>query len=270
MATYAIGDIQGCFEPFRRLLKQLKFRSARDQLWLTGDLVNRGGESLEVLRWVYRHRKQVRMVLGNHDIHLLALAAGAIERPEAELKEVIEAHDGEILLAWLRRQPLLLRDRQRRLVMVHAGLHPAWKFKQAEALAAEVEALLRHRRWYDRIGQLYGPRRSWKDTLTGATRRRSIASVLTRVRFLGAEGQFDDRHSGPPGSQPAGLFPWFELPARRSPRQTVLFGHWAALGYYHSPTAVALDTGCVWGGRLTAVSLKRLDRPLSVPARRPA
>lgn len=268
MSTWAIGDVQGCYDPLRRLLKKLGYKASRDRLWFVGDLVNRGGESLDVLRWIYRHRDQVTVVLGNHDIHLLAHAAGAIERPEPELTEIVQAHDGPKLIDWLRHQPLLHRDRSRRLNMVHAGLHPAWKLKQAAALAGEIEALLRHMEWRQRIGQLYGPRRSWKEKLTGAERRRSIAAILTRVRFLGPDGQFDDTQSGPPGSQPAGLQPWFDLPDVRSPRQTVLFGHWAALGYYYSPRVVGLDSGCVWGNRLTAVNLDQLDKPISVPARR--
>ncbi|MEM9529555.1 MAG: symmetrical bis(5'-nucleosyl)-tetraphosphatase [Pseudomonadota bacterium] len=264
MTRYVVGDVQGCYDDLRRLLDRVAFDPGRDKLWFAGDLVNRGGQSLKVLRFAFKHRKSVRAVLGNHDLHLLALAAGAVKRPERELAQVVAAPDADELIHWLRHQRLLKLFKKRKTILVHAGIHPTWKPREARARARELERLLQARDWEERIGQLYGNKPSWDLNLTGSSRRRAIAATLTRMRYLDAEGRFDAEHKGPPGTQRRGLKPWFAWPQERKKSWRVLFGHWATLGYHVTPSAVCLDSGCVWGGALTAVDLRRPERPFQV------
>lgn len=254
MALFAIGDVQGCRQRLEVLLATLSFAPARDRLWFVGDLVNRGPDSVGVLRLVERLGGAV--VLGNHDLHLLAVAAGARPLKASDtFTDVLEAGDREGLLDWLARQPLMLRDDDSGWAMVHAGLPPAWDVETASRLAREVEATLRSRHG-DRefLAQMYGddPGR-WEENLTGMERIRFIINAFTRIRFCDANGALDFSHTGPPGSQPANLHPWFELWPHRSHR--LVFGHWAALGAGDHGNAVSTDSGCVWGGRLTAVRL---------------
>lgn len=254
MALYAIGDVQGCRRHLEDLLAALNFEPARDRLWLVGDLVNRGPDSVGTLRLVKRLGAGV--VLGNHDLHLLAVAAGARALKASDtFTDVLEAGDREGLLAWLARQPLMLRDDDAGWAMVHAGLSPAWDVETAGRLAREVEAALRTRH-ADRefLGQMYGdyPDR-WDESLTGMERIRFIINAFTRIRFCDADGALDFDRSGPPGSQPANLHPWFELWPHRSHR--LVFGHWASLGAGDHGNVISTDSGCVWGGRLTAVRL---------------
>ncbi len=264
MATYAIGDIQGCFEPLERLLSKISFRRGRDRLWLAGDLVNRGPASLEVLRWARGLGRSVVAVLGNHDLHLLAAACG-IREPRASdtLDHVLSAHDREPLLDWLRNQPLLLRERGH--AMVHAGLHPAWTLDQAARLAHEVERELRARDWDNRLEAIYHRRtKPWKKKLVGATRVRTALSVFVSIRCVDEHGGLCD-FSGAPEDAPKGCRPWYALRSGRD-EPTLLFGHWAMLGHRMTTSWIALDSGCVWGNALTAVRLE--DREVfQVPAR---
>jgi bis(5'-nucleosyl)-tetraphosphatase (symmetrical) len=260
MALYAIGDIQGCAAAFDALLRKLKFRPSRDRLWLVGDLVNRGPDSLGVLRRVMGLGRSVTCVLGNHDLHLLATVAGRRERsPGDTFHDVLGAPDADAIIDWLRHRPLLHHDASARRVLVHAGIPPIWSVQQARAAAREIEELLRGRRWRHALKHMYGNQpAAWRPDLDREERRRFTINALTRMRYCDRRGRLDLTESGPPGSQRKGLMPWFDVPDRPAAGTQVVFGHWAALGLLRRPDVLALDTGCVWGNRLTAV---RLDRP---------
>ncbi|MFK7956480.1 MAG: symmetrical bis(5'-nucleosyl)-tetraphosphatase [Lysobacterales bacterium] len=264
MTRYVIGDVQGCFDALKRLLKVLRFDPEKDRLWFAGDLVNRGGQSLEVLRFAVKHAHACHAVLGNHDLHLLAQAAGISKRDEPELQQILDADDGADLVDWVRRQPLLKTFPRRKIMLSHAGLHPHWSVGTAQDLAAAVEQRLRGADWKTRIEKVYGGKSTWEATLKGRQKLRAITATLTRMRYLDGKGAFDAENKGPPGSQQSHLFPWFSLPHVRPEGWRVLFGHWATLGYHVSEDAVCLDSGCVWGGPLTAVALRDLDTPIQV------
>ncbi len=254
MSTYAIGDVQGCFDTLEALLARIRFDPRRDRLWLAGDLVNRGPKSLEVLRWARDAGDAVTAVLGNHDLHLLAVAAGARGRKHRDtLDDVLRAPDAEALLDWLRSRPLVHREGDR--LMVHAGLHRDWTADDAQALAAEVEDALRGRHWAREVAALFGGAPPWTPSQRGRDRHAAIAAVMTTIRVCDANGMPDRDFKEGPEAIPPGLFPWFDVPGRRSADVTVLFGHWAALGFLRRPGLLGLDTGCVWGDRLTAVRL---------------
>lgn len=257
MPIYVIGDVQGCFLSLQRLLRQIDFDPARDRLWLAGDLVNRGPRSLETLRWAYRHRSIVTTVLGNHDLHLLACAEGLRQaRTKDTLGDVLAAEDGPLLLDWLRRRPFLHEEGG--FVLVHAGLLPVWTLEEAATLAREIEAALRDSAGHETLKGIYGaPTVAWNSSLRGGKRWRALAAVFTTLRMCGQDGRPFYDFSGAPELAPHGLLPWYEVPHRRGDT-TVLFGHWAALGFRTAPGAVALDSGCVWGGKLTAVRLPDL------------
>ncbi len=271
MTLYAIGDLQGCGAPFDALLAALEFDPARDRLWLVGDLVNRGPESLSVLRRVMALGAAVTTVLGNHDLHLLAAAAG-IRRPSAQdtLQPVLAAHDRDELLDWLRRRPLIHYDEPAGRVLVHAGIPPAWSVAEAIGHAREVEAELAGAGWRDALADMYGngPSR-WSAGLPRAERLRYTINALTRMRFCTPDGRLDLEPAGPPGSQPAGLVPWFDAPDRAARDTHIVFGHWSALGLLRRPDVTALDTGCVWGRALTAVPLEPPGEPCAVECSRP-
>jgi bis(5'-nucleosyl)-tetraphosphatase (symmetrical) len=256
MAVYAIGDVQGCLDPLRRLLTQLGFGVTRDTVWFTGDLVNRGPDSLAVLRFVRGLGAAAVTVLGNHDLHLLAVAAGAAPRKALDtLDEVLTAPDREELLAWLRGRPLLHHDAALNYTLVHAGLLPQWDLADAQRLARETERAL-HERTAEFFQHMYGNLPDhWREDLGGYARLRVIINAFTRLRFCDLEGNFDLRQKGAPGSQPPDLLPWFRVPGRRSARLRVVFGHWSALGRHCADNVIALDSGCVWGRTLTAVRL---------------
>lgn len=256
MATYAIGDVQGCFGELQALLAAIRFDARSDRLWFVGDLVNRGPASLAVLRFVKELGDAAITVLGNHDLHLLTYAAGlAKPREDDTLDEVLAAPDRDILLDWLRRLPMLHAEREH--ILVHAGLLPQWDAAQAQSLAREVEAALRGPGHREFLATLYGgtPDR-WDDRLQGADRLRVIVNAMTRMRFCTAEGVMEFRSKGDAASAPRGYLPWFEVPGRRSGGYTVICGHWSALGLRMAPGLLALDSGCVWGGRLSAVRLE--------------
>ncbi len=260
MSTYAIGDIQGCFGALQELLETLCFDPSRDHLWLVGDLVNRGPDSLAVLRWARDMGDRVVTVLGNHDLHLLAVAEGFVPIHRSDtIQDVLQAPDRAELLEWLRRQRLL--HAQDDLVLVHAGLLPQWTPQQAQVLAREVEQALRGEAYRNFLEHMYGNRPNyWEDAHTGMGRLRVITNAMTRLRFCTTGGEMEFAHKGDPAHPPEGFVPWFSVPHRASRQATVIFGHWSALGLRMQEGLVALDSGCLWGGQLSAVRLE--DRRL--------
>ena len=260
MATYAIGDIQGCYTELQQMLEQTRFDPAQDRLWLVGDLVNRGPGSLEVLRLVKSLGDSAITVLGNHDLHLLAVAEGVAElNCNDTLDAVLSAPDRDELLHWLRNQRLLHAEDG--YVLVHAGLLPQWNVAQAESLAREVETALRGTDYAKFLAHMYGnqPGR-WDDELAGYKRLRVITNALTRMRICTESGNMEFRFKGEVERIPAGYLPWFDVPSRASRDATVIFGHWSALGLLLRENVIALDTGCLWGGPMSAIRLE--DRQL--------
>lgn len=250
---YLIGDLQGCCDAFDRLLAELDFSPSRDRLTVLGDLVNRGPASLPTLRRLRGLGDAADALLGNHDLHLLAVAHGV--RPEHRsdtLRDILQAPEREAWIDWVRQRPLALR--REGWLCVHAGLPPQWDAAQALALADEVQAMLRGPDLRDFLFVMYGnePAR-WREDLRGADRWRFVINVLTRVRFVAADGTLDFKTKDGALQAPPGLAPWFEAPGRRSAGEPVAFGHWSTLGLVNRPDLLALDTGCVWGGQLTAV-----------------
>ncbi|HEX5363641.1 MAG TPA: symmetrical bis(5'-nucleosyl)-tetraphosphatase [Gallionella sp.] len=260
MATYAIGDVQGCYTELVQLLEAIRFDTGTDRLWLVGDLVNRGPGSLEVLRLVKSLGDSAITVLGNHDLHLLAVAAGAAELHRSDtLNEILAAPDRDELLHWLRNQRLLHAEGKH--VLVHAGLLPNWTVKQALKLAHEVETALRGDDYATFLARMYGNSpHGWDDSLTGQKRLRVITNALTRMRICTDDGEMEFKFKGEIQDIPPGYRPWFEVPKRASSEATVIFGHWSALGLMVSKNAIALDTGCLWGGPMSAIRLE--DREL--------
>lgn len=255
MATYAIGDIQGCFLTLDKLLAQIRFDPVRDRLWLVGDLVNRGPRSLEVLRWVRRMGDRATAVLGNHDLHLIGRALGVRRaKPRDTLEAVLRADDCDELIEWLRRRALLHREGP--YLMVHAGLHPAWTPAEAAALAREAEAALRGRRAKNLLESLPDDPPRWRPGMGRKARLRLALRTFTGLRTCRSNGEACSDYSGPPRWAPRGCMPWFDVPGRQSAKLTVLCGHWAALGMRVRQNLIALDTGCVWGRVLTAVRLE--------------
>ena len=263
MATYAIGDIQGCYDELRQLLDRLAFDPARDRLWLTGDLVNRGPHSLEVLRFVRGLGEQAITVLGNHDLHLLALWQNRHRhfKNTDSLTPILCADDGDELLDWLRQQPLMHYDAQLDIAMIHAGLPPQWDRDTALSCAAEVEQVLRGEDFHEFMQHMYGNKPTrWSDKLTGWDRLRFIVNCLTRLRFCTPAGKLDFKHKGQPGLDEGGKhLPWFQVPGRKSRNIPIVFGHWSTLGLYQQDNVHAIDTGCLWGGQLTALDLVSLQ-----------
>ncbi|MDR2220291.1 MAG: symmetrical bis(5'-nucleosyl)-tetraphosphatase [Methylobacillus sp.] len=260
MATYAIGDIQGCYTSLCNLLEEIGFSAARDTVWLVGDLVNRGPDSLIVLRWAKAHESCLRVVLGNHDLHALAVAEGYAEaHPHDTLQPLLTAPDCDELLVWLRHCRMAYGEDD--YLMVHAGLLPQWKSAQVTKLAHEVEAVLRGADYRAFFAHMYGNQPDhWRDDLRDMERLRLITNALTRLRVCDAAGVMDFGFKGKPSNIPAGLMPWFDAPRRKSTDKTVIFGHWSALGLMLRDKVIALDTGCLWGGQLTALRLE--DRRL--------
>ncbi len=276
MATYCIGDIQGCHDEFLALLERLEFDPDSDRLWLTGDLVNRGPRSLAVMRYVRDLGDCATVILGNHDIHMLAAWSGASDLKKNDtVQHVLDAPDADELMHWLRRQPLLHEDPELGYVMLHAGLLPAWTLEQARDRAREAEAALGGEDFRELFDNIYGDTPdNWSDELTGWDRLRCIINAFTRMRFCDVQGRMRMDYKGPPGGQPDGLVPWFEVPGRKPmpAGQTLVVGHWSTLGYHEQEGLVALDTGCLWGGCLTAIRLDGERRRISQPcpgAKRP-
>ena len=268
MALYAIGDIQGCHTEFRDLLDVIGFDVSRDRLWLVGDLVNRGPGSLAVLRDVMAMGDAATAVLGNHDFHLLTIAAGHRKPHRGDtLDDVLAAPDRDALVAWLMRRPLVVVEGD--YAMVHAGLLPSWTAAQALSLSREVEAVLASDRAHEFLGVLYGDEpRQWRDDLTGYDRLRVVVNACTRLRFCTSDDTMELAEKRGVESTPEGFAPWFQHPARRSASSIVVCGHWSTLDLLLTPNVMMLDSGCVWGGALTAVRLPD-RRVYQVPSRSP-
>jgi bis(5'-nucleosyl)-tetraphosphatase (symmetrical) len=258
MATYAIGDVQGCMSALSRLVDQIHFDPATDKLWFVGDLVNRGPDSLGILRYVRGLGHAAITVLGNHDLHLMAIAEGITPpRRKDTLQQVLTAMDRDTLLAWLRQQRLLYQENG--FVLVHAGLLPQWTVPQAARLAQEVEQALQGEEGYTGfLRSLYGEKLPdrWSNDLRGITRLGVIANAMTKLRVCTEEGQMDLSFKAEPETATPGLIPWFQVPKRQSADATVICGHWSALGLRLQDNLIALDTGCVWGRTLAAVRLE--------------
>ncbi|MDC0662323.1 symmetrical bis(5'-nucleosyl)-tetraphosphatase [Marinobacter sp. SS21] len=261
MTDYAIGDIQGCYDRLRSVLDKVAFSPSRDCLWVAGDLINRGPASLETLRFLEGLGGATTVVLGNHDLHLLAVALGGHQtRRKDTLADILESPDHDRLVAWLRQQRLCLYDRDRHLFMAHAGLPHIWSLDQAQALGREVEAVIRGPQARDYFTHMYGNRPAcWHDGLTGIDRWRAITNYFTRMRFVAEDGTLELATKESADAAPGGFAPWFRYP--RHDNVKVIFGHWAALeGRTGSEQFIGLDTGCVWGGALTIMNLDSGER----------
>ena len=268
MAIYAIGDIQGCYDPFRRLLDELEFDTGKDTLWLTGDLVNRGPKSLKTLRFVRSLGDSAITVLGNHDLHLLALSVGKIRYGQRfeTLDNILKASDCDELMDWLRHRPLAHYDKSLGTLLVHAGVHPRWSAKKTLARASEVESVLQGDKSKALLGKMYGNAPTqWSGDLTGYRRLRFIVNCLTRMRMITKKMRLNFAHSGSPWRARKDLVPWYDVEDPAWAGTRVVFGHWSSLGLVVLPEMISLDTGCVWGRQLTAVRLdKRLPRVIQV------
>ena len=276
MATYAIGDIQGCYHAFQALLARIGFNQNTDRLWLVGDLINRGSGSLEVLRWCYAHQDSLTVVLGNHDLHALVVAEGIVAQHKGDtLNALLEAPDRDVLLHWLRHQRLMYQEGE--YLMVHAGLLPQWTADEAIAYAAEVERVLHGSDYLSFLTHMYGNQPDhWNDKLTGMDRLRVITNAATRLRICSVQGQMEFKFKGELQDIPDGYMPWFDVPTRATKEVQVIFGHWSALGLRQRDNIFALDTGCLWGGKLTAMNLENkavvqvdshpLDQPITLKA----
>jgi len=259
---YAVGDIQGCLQPLRRLIRISPIDLERDQLWFVGDLINRGPQSLETLRYIKSLSEQMgsrlKVVLGNHDLHLLALAQGVSKTTlTAGMAEILEARDHIELLEWLRHQPLMVRDSASKSVLVHAGIYPAWRIKQAAGYAREVESLLQGSEYLKLLRKMYGKRPAkWSDSLEGWARYRFIINAMTRMRFCTRKGGLSFNYAGAPGGQSRTMYPWYNLPLVPRKNWRIVFGHWSSAGAWFDGNHIALDSGCVWGEEMT---MARID-----------
>lgn len=256
MAVYAIGDVQGCYDQLQSLLSKIEFRPERDQLCFTGDLVNRGTQSLQVLKYVKSLPNAVT-VLGNHDLHLLAVASGqAPLKSHDTISDILSAPDCNNLLRWLRECPLVYRDDTHGFTMMHAGVLPQWEITTVMELSDEAGEFIRRSDANGLFSHMYGDTPDqWRDDLQGWARLRIIINAFTRMRYCDAFGRMDLRQKGSPGKHPKHLFPWFQVPGRKTVAIKMIFGHWSTLGLWKSNNVIAIDTGCLWGERLTAVRL---------------
>lgn len=256
MATYAIGDLQGCYASLLRLLEKIKFDDTKDTLWFAGDLVNRGPDSLSTLRFVKSLGDSAITVLGNHDLHLLAIAAKHKKTKDSRIKDIIKAEDSDELLHWVRHQPLLHHDPHLNYTMVHAGIYPKWSIKKAIKYAHELEDVLRSEYYIEFIYHMYGnlPDK-WDKELTRWKRYRFICNSFTRMRYCEKDGTLNFKSHGAPGIHPKNTLPWFDVPKRKAENDRIIFGHWSTLGKINKHNVYALDTGCVWGGELTALRI---------------
>lgn len=260
MAVYVIGDVQGCYQRLLQLEKAIDFSPSRDHLVFAGDLVNRGPDSLDTLRHIMALGSSASAVLGNHDLHLLAVAKGfrSLKRRDT-LERLLAARDAEDLLAWLRGRPLLIRRES--YAVVHAGIHPHWSLADAARYAAEAETMLRGEQLDELLRHMFGnePAR-WSEDLQGWARLRMIINVLTRMRYVDKDGVLDFDEKGAPGTQPEHLRPWLDVPNRAAASETIVFGHWSTLGAVMRHGCYGIDTGCLWGGPLTALCMEGGER----------
>ena len=258
MSVWAIGDLQGCYDATQRLLERLRFDPASDKLWFCGDLVNRGGQSLETLRLVHSLRANSVVVLGNHDLSLLAIGERTLDeqrKVNPDLQRVVLADDRDELLTWLRSQGLLHVDRELGWMMIHAGLAPKWTTTLAEKHAREVERQLHGDGYRKLFRNMYGDKPNWSPQLAGYDRSRAIINILTRMRYCTPRGRMAIEEKGAPGMQAQGLYPWYEVPGRAQRDLKIVCGHWSTLGLMIGHGVHAIDTGAVWGGKLTALQL---------------
>jgi bis(5'-nucleosyl)-tetraphosphatase (symmetrical) len=264
MSIYAIGDIQGCHDELLRLLDAINFNENTDQLWFAGDLVNRGPKSLETLRFVKALGDAAVTVLGNHDLHLLAAACSPEQAGKHDtLVPVLKAPDRDELLDWLRHRPLFHYNDD--FCLLHAGLPPQWDFNKTRKMALFAERALKGPDYQQLLMHMYGNKPDiWSPTLTGMAKLRFIINCFTRMRYCDAYGRLDFINSGPLGSQPEKLMPWFQVPKRKSANLRIIFGHWSTLGYYEGNNCYAIDTGCLWGGQLTALKLGEQAQRFSI------
>jgi len=271
MSVWAIGDLQGCYDVTQRLLEKIRFDPAQDRLWFCGDLVNRGGQSLETLRLVHSLRENSVVVLGNHDLSLLAVGARSEEeqrKVNPDLQRVVLAEDRDVLLDWLRMQKLMHVDRTLGWAMFHAGLAPKWTIEQAEKYAREVEQQMHGNGYRKLLRNMYGDKPAWAPGLGGYDRWRAIINVFTRMRYCTPRGRIAIEDKGTPGTQAQGLYPWYEVPGRVERDAKIVFGHWSTLGLTITQGVHGIDTGAVWGGKLTALQLDSEDlRIVQVPGR---
>ena len=257
MATFAIGDIQGCYKTLKRLLKRISFDRKQDRIFLAGDLVNRGPNSLDVLRWARDSDANIVSVLGNHDIHLLALSLGVAigGRRQKTLEPILKAKDCDDLLKWLSKRPLIYKEG--RMVLVHAGILPAWTVAESMKYAHKIEKILNGKKCTEFLKKYYKQDiTKWSNSLEGFEKNAFVLNACTRMRLCKNQNEIDLTYTGAPESAPNTLKPWFDFPKRKSSDHTIIFGHWAALGVMVTKNVIALDSGCVWGGSLTALRLE--------------
>jgi bis(5'-nucleosyl)-tetraphosphatase (symmetrical) len=272
MSTYAIGDLQGCNSELQDLLDKINFDETNDQLWFVGDLVNRGPASLDCLRFVKSLGNKVKVVLGNHDLHLLAVA-NKIRKPHRKdtFDEILTAEDSEELFNWIRQQPLLVHDPELNFTMIHAGLPPQWALEKAKELSQETETLLQSHHFDDFIHNMYGDQPdTWKDKLKDDDRHRFIINAFTRTRYIDKDNKLDMKETCAPGNQNKSLTPWYAIPDRKTKRDKIIFGHWSTVTLgkekdFKQYNVYPLDTGCLWGGNLTAMRLED-KKTFSVPS----
>ncbi|MEJ2465065.1 MAG: symmetrical bis(5'-nucleosyl)-tetraphosphatase [Candidatus Thiodiazotropha sp.] len=266
MAIYAIGDVQGCYDELMALLKKIDFSPENDYLWFAGDLVNRGPKSLEVLRYVKSLGDRAVTVLGNHDLHLLALSEGNRSHyKHGTLDDILRAPDRDELIDWLRHRPVMYHHEKRGYSLIHAGLPPQWDLQTARACAQELENTLRGTGFHKFCQQIYGNQPDlWRDDLQGIERLRFITNAFTRLRFCTPDGRLSMNDKGAPGSQSNGSLPWYLMPKRATRNDRILFGHWSTLGYQRIKNVWCLDSGCLWGGKLTALRLRKMREPTPI------
>lgn len=271
MAVWAIGDLQGCYGVTQRLLEKIRFDPAQDRLWFCGDLVNRGGESLETLRLVHSLREYSVVVLGNHDLSLLAISERTADdqrKVNQDLQRILFADDRDTLIDWLRHRPLLHSDRALGWMMIHAGLAPKWTTVHAEKHAQEIERRLRSDGRRKLLRNMYGDYPAWSPALRGVERERAIINIFTRMRYCSTRGRIAFNEKGAPGTQVSGLYPWYEVPGRVERDLKIVCGHWSTLGLFIGHGVHAIDTGAVWGGKLSALQLDTDElRLVQVPGR---
>lgn len=260
MAIYAIGDIQGCYDSLMRLLDNIRFDPQKDRLWFAGDLVNRGPKSLQTLRFVKALGDRALTVLGNHDLHLLAMSQGNLKHASKShvLNETLAAKDSDEILHWLRQQPVMHHCKKRNVSLIHAGLPPQWSIEEALRHANELEKVIRGEGFREFCLNMYGNEPSlWSKNHRGIERLRFITNCFTRLRFCDELGHLNLKDSGAPGTQAAPYQPWFSLPNRKSKNDRIIFGHWSTLGYGQHGNAWSVDSGCLWGGKMTALRVRK-------------
>jgi len=276
MGTYAIGDLQGCYSELQSLLDKINFDETNDQLWFVGDLINRGPESLKCLRFVKSLGKNAKTVLGNHDLHLLAIANN-VKNPHRKdtIDEILNADDSKKLLKWLRKRPLLVNDPDLKFTMIHAGLPPQWTLKQAKELAQETEALLQDKQQFNEfIHNMYGDQPdAWSNQLKDDDRHRYIINCFTRIRYMEKDGKLNLKEKGPPNSQDKSLTPWYAIPDRKTKKNKIIFGHWSTVHLgdkknIRQYNVYPVDRGCLWGRELIAMRLED-EKIYSVPSQQP-